>query len=71
MEAAVGIAEEMNPNPNPSPNPNPNPEQVGVAEEMGCGLVAADQEIDVTCARLAQLGKQTAMQLATPAGWLG
>lgn len=42
---------------------------VDVAEEMGCGLIAADQEIDVTCARLAQLSKQTAMQLATPAGW--
>jgi hypothetical protein len=42
---------------------------VCLAEEIGCGLIAADQEIDVTCARLAQLSKQTAMQLATPAGW--
>ena len=42
---------------------------VDLAEEIGCGLIAADQEIDVTCARLAQLSKQTAVQLASPAGW--
>jgi len=42
---------------------------VDLAEEFGCGLAAVDQEIDVTCARLAQLSKQASVQLATPAGW--
>lgn len=41
-----------------------------LAERAGCGIALADQPIDVTSARLAQLSKQTVMQLATPGdGW--
>ena len=36
-----------------------------LAEEYACGLALADQPIDVTSARLAQLTKLTAVQLAT------
>lgn len=41
------------------------------AEEVDCGVALADQAIDVTCGRLAQLAKQTVVELANPfdGGW--
>ena len=42
-----------------------------LSESMGCGLALADESIEVTSARLGQLGKQTLVELATPlnGGW--
>ena len=41
------------------------------AVEAGCGLALVDQQIEVTCGRLAQIGKQTVVDLASPldGGW--